>query len=851
MNAYLNALKNPFTRKLAWRDAKPQWKSLLLYTSSVIAGVAALVAILSFRNDVVLTVDDQARELLGADIELRATQPFHQEAIAFIDSIGGSDAEAVEFNSMVFFGDLDVSRLAQVRAINGPFPLYGSIRTQPREAAFHYQERGMALVEQSAMQQFGLSVGDSIRVGNRGFQIAGELVSVPGEAAAFSLIGPRVYVPKTSLEGSGLFDRGSRVTYKHYFKLGSQEEVTAFTDEFRPIAREHRIRMETVESRKQDFQAIVDNLTKFLGLIGFIALLLGGLGVGSAIYVYIRRKTGMVATLRCLGVTKEVILVAFSLQIAVLGFIGAVSGSAAGLLLQNYLPLLFSDLLPIDIVQGISLQAISLGLFTGVTVSVAFSLLPIAAVSTISPLLTIRSGDFSPFSALSKRVKLVTLLISLFVTVLLITLLTESVIVSLVFTLSLLFFIAVLWIAASLLITVVKGLRLGSVPYVIRQGMANLFRPNNQTVMLMTTLGMGMLLIGTLFLSQDMITQRINFQIGEETPDLVFYDIQSDQNDGVIQTILDSGGIPLQNVPIVSMRLSSRNGVTVSEMRADTTLQLSGWALTREYRVTYRDHLTEAETITEGEWIPHADGFDSVVPISVSPQIMDELQLVLGDSLEFNVQGVPLTTVVASVREVDFQRPEPNFFVLFPAGVLEPAPQFFAATVNAGGSADALAIQQAVVSAYPNISAIDITIALASVREFLDKIALAVRFMALFSILTGFIVLSSSITISRRQRTRESVLLRTLGAMKSQVGSIQTIEYALLGFLSSLTGLLLALLASWGLAYFYFDLAFIPDFLRLSGITLLIILAAIAIGWSGSRHIFKHSPLEILRHEAN
>lgn len=851
MRLLLNAFMNPFTHRLAWRDAKPQWKSLLLYTSSVVAGVAALVAILSFRNDVFLTVDDQARELLGADIELRSTQPFHQEAIAFIDSVGGSDARAVEFNSMVFFGSSGVSRLAQVRALDGPFPLYGSILTVPQEAAVNYQQNRQALVEQGAMQQFGLTTGDSIRVGTIHFKIAGELVSVPGEAAAFSLIGPRVYIPKSSLEGSGLLDRGSRVTYKHYFMLSTQEEVAAFTEEFRPIAREHRIRIETVESRKQDFQAIVDNLTKFLGLIGFVALLLGGLGVGSAIYVYVRRKTAMVATLRCLGVSKEIILTAFSLQIALLGLIGAFAGTLGGLLLQNYLPLLFSDLLPIEIVQGISLQAIALGLFTGVVISVAFSLLPLAAVSTISPLLTIRSGDFSPFSALGKRIKFLTAFFSVSISILLVSLLTESITVSLLFTVSLILFILILWVAASLLMAAVKGLRLSSLPYVLRQGMANLFRPNNQTAMLMTTLGMGMLLIGTLFLSQEMITQRIDLQFGDDTPDLVFYDIQSDQNEGLLQIVSSVGGTVLQNVPIVSMRLSSRNGKTVSEMRADTTLNVSGWALTREYRVTYREELTESETITEGEWIPRADGFDSVVPISVSPQIMDELQLSLGDSLEFNVQGVPLSTVIASVREVDFQRPEPNFFVLFPVGVLEPAPQFYAATVMAKDGANALAIQQAVVNTYPNISAIDISVALGSVREFLDQIALAVRFMALFSILTGFVVLSSSITISRRQRTRESVLLRTLGALKSQVGSIQTIEYALLGLLSSLTGLLLALAASWGLAYFYFELTFLPDFLKLSAITLLIIVIAIGIGWSGSRHIFRHSPLEILRQETN
>lgn len=848
---YLREFLKPFGWKLAYRDAKPQWKNLLLYTSSVMAGVAALVAILSFRSDVLLTVEDQSRELLGADIELRSIQPFPEAVVAFIDSMGGSDASAVEFNSMIFFKQSGANRLAQIRAIDGPFPIYGTINTIPADASDRYQEESFALVEQTALNQFGANVGDSIRVGNIDLVIGGALINVPGEAAAFSLIGPRVYVPRNLLEGSGLLDRGSRVTYKHYFQLDNQSEVQSFVEELRPLAREHRVRIETVQSRKEDFQDIVNNLTNFLGLIGFIALLLGGLGVASAVYVYIKRKTSMVATLRCLGVSKEQILTTFAIQISALGLAGAALGTAIGVVLQFYLPTLFADLLPFSIVQSVSVQAIVLGLFTGVLISVLFSTLPLIGISTISPLLTLRNNEFSPISELPVKFKAITSLITLFVVILIMSLLTESITVATIFTLSLMLFVALLWLVSSLLIILVKSLQLKSFKYEFRQGMANLFRPNNQTSMLITTLGMGMLLIGTLYLSQDMLLQRINLQLGDETPDLVFYDIQTDQNSGLNDIVISLGGEVLQNVPIVSMRLSESKGMSVSDIRADSTIDISGWALSREYRVTYRETLNESETILDGAWVGEAEGLSSIIPISVAEQIIDELQIELGDTLGFDVQGVPIRTVVSSIRKVDFQRAEPNFFVLFPIGVLEPAPQFFATTVSVSSEEMSLDIQRSVVSEYPNISAIDISIALRSVREFMDKISLAIQFMALFSILTGFIVLAGSITISRRQRTRESVLLRTLGARKNQIGSIQTIEYAFLGLLASLTGLVLAVVASWGLATFYFDLNFIPDFLSLTLVTLLIMIITILIGWSGSRHIFKHSPLEILRLETS
>ncbi len=845
----IRELLNSFSWKLAWRDARPQWRSLFLYTSAVIAGVAALVAILSFRNDVLLTVEDQSRELLGADLEVRMNQPYPDEIQSYIDSIGGSTAEAIEFSSMVIYDEDGQNRLSQIRAIGGPYPIYGEIETIPADAAARYQDEGGALVEQSAMKQFNLQAGDSIQVGNFKVPVLGELISVPGEAAAFSLIGPRVYLSRDLLEGSSLLDRGSRVTYKSYFQFDNPESIASAVEGLREFRGEYRVRYDTVESRKEDFDEVISNLSKFLGLIAFVALLLGGLGVASAVHVYLKRKTSMVATLRCMGMRAEQILAAVAIQISMLGFIGAAIGTLLGLIFQFYLPTLFADLLPFDIVQAISFQAIGLGLVTGIVISVVFSLLPLAGVSTVSPMMTLRNSDFSPIQALSAKVKGITVAITLAILIVIIGFLTESLMVAGIFTLSMILFVILLRATASLLMAGIKGLRLKSFTYVWRQGTANLFRPNNQTSMLMTTLGMGMLLIGTLYLSQDAILQRIDLQFSDDMPNLVLYDIQTDQNDSILDIIEENEGRVLQNVPIVSMRLSRWNGLTPSEVREDSTINVRGWALGREYRVTYRSELRESETLTEGEWIGEAEGINSVVPISIATNIEDDLRVSVGDSLTFNVQGVQVKTRIASIRDVDFTRAEPNFFVLFPSGVLENAPQFFATVIQTNSDTQTAAIQQDVVRQHPNISAIDVGVALQSVQEFLNKIAMAVQFMALFSILTGFIVLGGSIAISRRQRTRESVLLRTLGANKKQISGIQTIEYALLGLLAGLTGLLLALVASWALAWFYFDLAFRPDILILSTITGVVVLSAIAIGWSGSRHIFKHSPIEVLRLE--
>lgn len=838
---------NSFSLKTAWRDARPQLGSLLLYCSGIIAGVAALVAILSFRSDVMLTVNDQARELLGADLQITQNRAFDEAELAFIDSLGGEQSFSIEFSSMVIYGSAGETRLSQVRAIEGGFPFYGTVKTDPPEAAFTYQNDRTALVDRPIMNTLGLSVGDSIRVGNETLVISGKILEVPGQSAAFSLIGPRVFVPLDVVRDTNLIQRGSRVQHVVFFKFHDDRDVEALVSESRAFLRDQQLSATTVESRKADFSLIVDSLTRFLGMIGFIALLLGALGVASAIYVYVKRKSAAVATLRCLGASSSQTVSIFAIQVLALGFVGALIGSVAGIIVQQFLPLLFLEFLPFEIIQQISWPAILTGLGVGLIVSTGFALLPLASINKIPPLLTIRSTDFSPLRNMGKRAKFGGFLFAVTLVTAVLAYLVESLLAAVLFTIGIFVSVVLLLLTAKLLIWLVRKLKLPAFPYVWRHGIANLHRPNNQTAVLVTTLGMGMLLIGTMYLSQQMILNQIDLRTGDNQPDIVFYDIQSDQNEDVNRIIEENGAKILENVPIVSMRLEAINNRTVREIRRDTTSVQSRWALTREYRVTYREELNDAETIIEGEWIPRADGIDSIVPVSLGQQLVDELNVGLGDRLTFDVQGIPVETEIASIREIDFQRPQPNFFLLFPAGVLEPAPQFFATVVRTGSPENATLLQQEVVRNHPNISALDIGLVLESVQEFLDKIALAVQFMALFSILTGLIVLASAVAISRFQRIKEAVLLKTLGASKKQINSIQAVEYALIGALACLTGLLLALGSGWLLAWQFFGLVFVPDVPALLITSLVVILLTLFVGFFNMRGVHRRKPLETLR----
>jgi putative ABC transport system permease protein len=839
--------------KMAWRDARSNKKRLFVYVSAIIIGVAAQVAITSFRDSLNHTVGNQSKTLLGADLEIETEQPFPELLTAYFDSLGGVQSTVLQFPSMVLFPQNGGTRLSNIRAIKGGFPFYGILETIPNGAAHNFKADTAALVDRMLMIQFGIEVGDSIKVGQVTLPIAGAITKIPGESSAAAIIGPRVIIPHSVLDETKLIQFGSRIEYKRYFKFESQRNLSAVEARLDLMQDDLGIDIdhETVAERKEELGEVIGNLAKFLNLVGFIALLLGGIGVASSIHVYINRKIETASVLRCFGASSNQAMNIFLIQAVVLGFAGALAGTLLGIGIQYFLPSLFSGFIPFDVELVISPFAIGMGLFTGTGVAFVFALLPLLALKKASPLYALRKLEGSITSLLSSNTKAILYAVVALAVLGYAALLTENWLIGGIFTFGMIIAFGLLLLVAKLLIKLIRKYFPSHWPYVWRQGLSNLYRPHNQTATLMLSLGLGMLLISTLYFSRDMLMEELEFATRADAPNLVFIDIQPDQNKG-LNEILKENRLPvLQNVPLVTMRLDSLRGKSTDAIDDDSTNKVSDWALRREYRSTYRDTLIDSETLIAGEWIGRVNPGSRPVPISAAKEIANDLNLEIGDSLSFNVQGVPIQAYIASIREVDFQRVQPNFFMVFPAGVLEPAPQVFVTVTRTPNREASASIQQAVVKQYPNITAIDVSRILETLNQFIGRISSAIQFMALFSIITGLIVLASSITTSRFQRIKESVLLRTLGASKKQIIKILSVEYLFLGVLSALVGLVLSVAATWLLGYFYFDITFIPNLWVIVIGTLLITTLTILIGMFNSRSVYKKTPLEVLRLEAD
>ncbi len=835
---------------MAWRDSRTYRRRLLLYMSSIILGTAALVSIRTLGDSMRTAIDLESKALLGADLDINTRRAFSDSANVFLRNLGGEQSRQVSFASMVAFPRSESSRLVSVRALEGGFPYYGELETVPSGAAQAFRTQGTAIVDDNLLIQHGAEVGDSIRIGLRTFEVSGRLISIPGETAAMSAIGPRVYIPMAELESTALIQPGSRVTYRALFRFDDDVDVQELVDTFgTDTAARFNWDWDTVEDRQAGLERSLGNLYRFLNLSGFIALILGSVGVASAIHTYVRRKRGTIAILRCLGAEGRHTFSIYIIQAVSIGVIGSAIGAAAGYLVLGILPALVQDFVPFDLEVRFTYIPVLQGMGLGLLMALLFALLPLMAIKDISPLLTLRSSVET--SSRGNRDPWRLALIALLVTGIVLFAVSQTRVwhQGVGFAGGLIGAFLLLSLVARSLISLARRMLPATWPYVWRQGLANLFRPDNQTVTMVVALGLGAFLITTLYLLQFSLVGHITQVGGDRQSNLVLFDIQPDQRGEILESLHRYELPVMQQTAVVSMRLAGLKGRTIAEVIQDSTVRTQRWALRREYRSTYRSHLEDAETLLEGSLQSRVtDGKDSVY-VSVEQGIANRLGVGIGDEIVFDVHGVPVKTTVGSVRAVDWQRVQPNFFMVFPDGVLEEAPQFHVVVTRIDDPQTSARFQQETVSRFPNVSMIDLSLILGTLNTILGKVSLIVRFMALFSVFTGVIVLVGVVTNSRYQRMQESVLLKTLGGSRKQILKIMTIEYLLLGAIGAITGVVLAFAATWILTVFVFNISYVPVFIPVAAVIGGICLITILVGMLASAGIYRQSPLEILRAE--
>ncbi|HEY8470720.1 MAG TPA: FtsX-like permease family protein [Longimicrobiales bacterium] len=840
-----------FALRMARRELRAHRRRALAYMGAIATGVAALVAVNSFRSDVARAVSRDARAILGADLELRSRQAFTAPILALIDSLeaaGHETARAIRFGSMVYTtANRDAPRLLEVNALEGGYPFYGTVATEPPEAWRTFREGRRAVVDPAVLVYLGAAIGDTLRIGDAAFEIAGVLTEYPGELGVRVAVGPRVFIPLAYVEETNLLRFGSLASHRAYFRIEDTRAVERLVEAYDSLFDAERTRVETVAEVEEELGEALGSLARFLGLIALAALLLGCVGVASAVHVFVTERTETIAVLRCLGARPRTVFAIYLIEAAALGAGGAAIGAAAGTAIQFLLPALLAAFVPVDIEPRVNLPAVGGGLALGALVALAFALLPLLRIREVTPLRALRRDFAGRVRRLDSRRAAVLALLAAGVTAASIGQ-APDVWTGLGFAAGIAATAALLAATAWLLMRGARRWLPRRAGYAVRQGVANLFRPQNQTLAATLGIGFGVFLLATLRVVQVNVLGQLEVDAGPHRPNLALFDIQDDQAEALNALLVERGVTPLASEAIVPARISAVNGRPVAEILADTMgRRPPRWVLNREYRNTYRDTLVETETLTAGRWWDDAPSVPGVARISLDEDIAEDLGIGVGDRITWDVQGVLVESEVASLRRINWARLATNFFVVFEPGSLDGAPKTHVVLARVEDPAERAALQRAVVERFSNISMLDLVRVQETVDAVLSRAALAVRFMALFSIGAGLIVLVGSVATTRYQRLRESALLRTLGARAREIRRILAVEYLAIGTVAALSGSALAAGAGWGLARFVFDMPYRVPWGSLAAAWLLASALTVAVGFASSRGVVRRPPLATLR----
>lgn len=832
--------------RMAWRDARHNFSRLFLFTASLMTGIAAVVSLDSMNTSLQNDIDRNAKELLGADLVVNGNKVFEPELRVIFDSIKYAQSEEADMASMVLFKHNGQSRLIRLIALEGDFPFYGELVTQPSNAYALMKQGGYAMLDESLASQYEVSSGDSVKIGNSTLPVSGVVVKIPGGGGLQSTFTPTVYISMKELDSTKLIQFGSRVSYRRYFKTDTEAQADTLGKWLQPKVRKYGHGFDDVKERKEELGETFGAIYRFFSLLAFVALILGCIGVASSVHIYAREKREEVAVLRCMGSTGWQAFNIYFIQIFLLGIIGSVVGAFLGIGIQQLIPIVFKDMLPVEVGFAVSWISVVEGIVLGSVVSILFSMLPLIAVRFVPPLTVLRA-DFQPGRIFSKTKITTIILIGLF-PIAFAAIQTKSLLTGGLFFLGLLIALGLLALVAMGLLFLVRKFFPSQASFIWRHSLSNLFRPNNQTRVLMVAIGLGTFIIATLNIVEKSLLGQVEFTGQENQSNTILFDIQASQKEGVVK-LMEENKLPVkQVVPIITCRLTEVKGKSIDAIQRDTTDNIPNWALTREYRVTYRDSLHHSEELFKGELHKKTTGKDSVW-VTISEGMHENLEVKEGDSLVFDVQGIPVKARIAGIRKVNWSNDPPNFIFVFPTGVLENAPQIFVTTTRIDDQRAANRFQQQLIMQYPNVSLIDLRLILSTVNDLFNKLGLVVKFLALFSIITGLVVLAGAVINSKFVRMKENVLLRTIGARTSHITKITLIEYAYLGLFSALTGMILSLGGGWLLTKFFFEITFAFDWFELSMITLGVVVLTVSIGWWNSREVIRTPPLQVLRKE--
>ncbi|MDY7095332.1 MAG: FtsX-like permease family protein [Acidobacteriota bacterium] len=849
------------------RESRGARGRLAFFVLCLAVGVAAVVAVAALSDSLDSAVQQEARQLLAADLKVESRRPLPPELETFVQNLDGAQrTNLLELPTVVAASPAKSpdessastgrSRLAKIKAIDGTYPFYGNLELDPARPLDELLDAESTLAAPELLEQLGLSVGDQLSIGGESFRIAGRVLKEPDQVGIAFTLGPRVLLSAAGLERTGLTGFGSRIEYQALIRLPeptTREETDRIAEELRQALPSGGIfSVETYAEAQPALRRGLRQIERFLGLVALVSLLVGGIGVAQTVRAWLAGRMDAIAVLKCLGLRPREVLAVYLGQAVILGAAGSLAGCIVGLLLPLAAPQMLGDLIPRGAIRLWQPWAAARGFGLGVGVAALFSLPPLMTLRRIPPVRVLRR-DAQPVPA-SRPAAIATASVLILGVFALASAQAGSLLLGLQFTAGALIATAVLAGAALGVTRAVGRLPQSWRSLWLRYGLASVGRPGAGTLGAIVALGLGVMVVLTMSLVQSSLSDQLTRELPEDAPSVFLVDIQPDQWPGVEEILADQGATSVDSVPVVMARLSAIDGTPVEEIMAeeeaipeeevDSEQRERRWALTREQRLTYLDQLPEDNVVLDGAlW--QADGVDEV---SVEEGFAEELGIGVGSTLGFDVQGVDLQLAVTSVRSVDWESFGINFFLVVEPGVLDGAPHFRIAAARLPRVAEQ-SFQDAVVSTFPNVTVLRIRDILEKIGRSLGRLGLGVRFLGGFTVLAGLAILAGAVSASSSRRGREVALLKTLGFTRGGVVAVFAAEYALVGMVAGTIG------AVAGGVHAYFVLTqgmeldwtfqLLPYLLTIAGTVLLTVTA----GCITSARALTRRPVAVLREE--
>jgi putative ABC transport system permease protein len=850
--------------KLALAETRRARGTLWFCVLSVAIGAFAVTSIRQLTAGFDASLGAQARQILGADLVLEGNRPLEgeleRELGAELAAAGARSADSTRFYSMLARSGepaagaqpLKATTLVRVRALSDGFPFYGVISTLPPGQLEHLGEAPGVLLDPTLMRELGLAPGSSVRLGELSATVLGALVKQPGSPAAEFSLAPYLYVHERFLPATGLLKSGSRVSYERLFALPRGASPDALKEKYWERAADQNLELKTYRESAANVQRFLGRVSRFLTLVGLITLFLGALGVGSAFHAFVRQKLDHAAILRCVGARPRDVLLVYGLLAGMIGALGSALGAGLGALAPGLLEPLIARLgqgyLPAELELGPNLTALGRGFGAALWSALVFTLIPLSAVALVAPLRAL-GRDVSPAAkpAVVRAIGALGIGSALALVLLLGVAETGSLLAGVWFLGAIVLCLLALSGLAAAGVWLARRLGPKLRGYHLRQGIANLQRPANQTRAVVIAVGSGFFLLSTILILRGSLERALAIESRDDLPTLFAIDIQADQHDGVAELLARFAGEPVELTPMISARIGALNGQPLERAKVERHAGRRTWEdrmRTREYFVSYRASLLPSERLTAGRFW---SGRPAEQEASMDAEVAAGLGIALGDRLTLDIQGLPLEARVTSLREIRWQAMRPNSLIVLSPGEIEQAPRMYVAATRVTNQAARYELSQALVSRYPNLSVVDVSETAATVLSIVSRVGAVFSVVGLLATMTGAIILAGAISAGRYARQRETTLLRVLGASRADLRRILVAEYMGLALLGTLGGWLLAEVVNRLLLPGWFETSVYVPYGLVAPLAVATVLLNTLVGMLVGRRVSQHAPLALLR----